>query len=179
MQMKIQMRQIHEVIQGLNSNFRIKIKTWHNFWGWLRRCINREVGGQADGQNQISRNGSQTYSKLHSEFEQMVEVFRMVQLSNAYIDGLVRDCSNPNALAMELLQSCTKPSIWCTSGRWANQLRSPEQIGRGNCGENIFKWIFLTRNSGGEYQLVRSWWYIKLRSGTRLDRAATDFLVHF
>ena len=109
----------------------------------------------------------------------ITEVFRMVQLSNAYIDGLVRDCSNPNALAMDLLQSCTKPSIWSTSGRWANQLRSPEQIGRGNCGENIFKWIFLTRNSGGEYQLVRSWWYIKLRSGTRLDRAATDFLVHF
>ena len=27
------------------------------------------------------------------------------------IDGLVQDCSNPSALAMELLQSCTKPSI--------------------------------------------------------------------
>ena len=29
------------------------------------------------------------------------------------IDGLVQDCSNSSALAMELLQSCTKPSI-CT-----------------------------------------------------------------
>ena len=28
------------------------------------------------------------------------------------IDGLVQDCSNSNALALELLQSCTKPSIW-------------------------------------------------------------------
>ena len=28
-----------------------------------------------------------------------------------YIDGLVQDCSNSSALAMELLQSCTKPSI--------------------------------------------------------------------
>ena len=28
-----------------------------------------------------------------------------------HIDGLVQDCSNPSALAMELLQSCTKPSI--------------------------------------------------------------------
>ena len=28
-----------------------------------------------------------------------------------YIDGLVQDCSNSNALAMESLQSCTKPSI--------------------------------------------------------------------
>ena len=28
------------------------------------------------------------------------------------IDGLVQDCSNSSALAMELLQSCTKPTIW-------------------------------------------------------------------
>ena len=30
-----------------------------------------------------------------------------------YIDGSVQDCSNSSALAMELLQSCTKPSISC------------------------------------------------------------------
>ena len=29
-----------------------------------------------------------------------------------YIDGLVQDCSISSALAMELLQSCTKPSIF-------------------------------------------------------------------
>ena len=29
----------------------------------------------------------------------------------SYINGLVQDCSNSTALAMELLQSCTKPSI--------------------------------------------------------------------
>ena len=28
------------------------------------------------------------------------------------IDGLVQDCSNSSALALELLQSCTKPSRW-------------------------------------------------------------------
>ena len=28
-----------------------------------------------------------------------------------YIHGLVQDCSNSSALAMELLQSCAKPSI--------------------------------------------------------------------
>ena len=27
---------------------------------------------------------------------------------NLYMDGLVQDCSNSNALAMELLQSCAK-----------------------------------------------------------------------
>ena len=29
-----------------------------------------------------------------------------------YIDGLAQNCSNSSALAMELLQSCTEPSIW-------------------------------------------------------------------
>ena len=28
-----------------------------------------------------------------------------------HIDGLVQNCSNSSVLAMELLQSCTKPSI--------------------------------------------------------------------
>ena len=32
--------------------------------------------------------------------------------SDAYIDGLVQDCSNSNANALELLQSCTKSLIW-------------------------------------------------------------------
>ena len=31
-----------------------------------------------------------------------------------YIDGLVQDCSNSIANALELLQSCTKPSICCS-----------------------------------------------------------------
>ena len=29
-----------------------------------------------------------------------------------HIDGSVQDCSNSSALAMELLQSCTKPSMY-------------------------------------------------------------------
>ena len=44
-----------------------------------------------------------------------------------YIDGLVRDCSNSSALAMELLQSCSKPSIsrtarlrYIPSLKWVN-----------------------------------------------------------
>ena len=35
-------------------------------------------------------------------------------LGHAHFDGLVQDCSNSSALTMELLQSCTKPSI-CTA----------------------------------------------------------------
>ena len=33
-----------------------------------------------------------------------------------YIDGLVQDCSNSIANALELLQSCTKPSTWPYDG---------------------------------------------------------------
>ena len=32
------------------------------------------------------------------------------QIDTLHIDGWVQDCSNSSALAMELLQSCTKPS---------------------------------------------------------------------
>ena len=36
------------------------------------------------------------------------------------IDGLVQDCSNNSGLAMELLQSCTKPSKWiCHDLGWS------------------------------------------------------------
>ena len=33
-----------------------------------------------------------------------------------YIDGLVQDCNNSIANALELLQSCTKPSIYASLG---------------------------------------------------------------
>ena len=34
--------------------------------------------------------------------------------THGYMDGLVQDCSNSSALAMELLQSCTKPWIFAS-----------------------------------------------------------------
>ena len=44
---------------------------------------------------------------------------------HAYIDGLVQDCSNSSALAMELLQSCTKPSNFAlANSQWS--ARCPE-----------------------------------------------------
>ena len=43
------------------------------------------------------------------------------------INGLVQDGNNLSALAVELLQSCTKPSIWCigisTADKSGNQER--------------------------------------------------------
>ena len=44
---------------------------------------------------------------LSSTSNEFREVF------NSHIGGLVQDCNNSSVLAMELLQSCTKPSIWC------------------------------------------------------------------
>ena len=41
-----------------------------------------------------------------------------------YIDGLVQHCSNSSALAMELLQSCTKPSIFVSCDRWFTKDRA-------------------------------------------------------
>ena len=45
---------------------------------------------------------------LHGTWLEIFEACHWVQ----DIDGLVQDCSNSSAVAMELLQSCTKPSIW-------------------------------------------------------------------
>ena len=41
--------------------------------------------------------------------------------------GLEQDCSNSCVLAMELLQSCTKPSMWHHPYAWSNAKRSEEQ----------------------------------------------------
>ena len=42
-----------------------------------------------------------------SEWTQLLIIYKIL-----YIGGLVQDCNNSSALAMELLQSCTKPSIY-------------------------------------------------------------------
>ena len=41
---------------------------------------------------------------------------RWTSFPHGYIDGLVQDCSNSSALAMELLQSCIRPSIYSFTG---------------------------------------------------------------
>ena len=49
-----------------------------------------------------------------------------------YVDGLVQDCSNSIANALELLQSCTKPSI---SGNWINIKMPSYQYRKSHCGD--------------------------------------------
>ena len=51
---------------------------------------------------------------MHSCFESFL-IFGLTQADEirfgaTYINGLAQDCSNSSALAMELLQTCTKPS---------------------------------------------------------------------
>ena len=51
-------------------------------------------------------------SGSNSEIIVMVKRQCPAIFSPVQIDSLVQDCSNSSALAMELLQSCTKPSKW-------------------------------------------------------------------
>ena len=49
---------------------------------------------------------------LYTEVQHIHAICHIGVLANvAQIDGLAEDCSNSSALAMELLQSCAKPSI--------------------------------------------------------------------
>ena len=50
--------------------------------------------------------------RLHDGTLPSVHVFHARSNRTLYIDGLVHVCSNSSALAMELLQFCTKPSIY-------------------------------------------------------------------
>ena len=48
-----------------------------------------------------------------------------ILLGTLHIQGLAQDCSNSSALAMELLQSCAKPSTYtCMNWGWHNDRMS-------------------------------------------------------
>ena len=52
------------------------------------------------------------YGNVHSmSFEIPEEYFFLNASIEMIFHGLVQDCSDPSALAIELLQSCSKPSI--------------------------------------------------------------------
>ena len=72
--------------------------------------------------------------RSRSGFSTLVTCWSPARFGDAYIDGLVHDCSNSSELVMELQQSWTKPSKWfdeqtddcagqCISGTDANVLR--------------------------------------------------------
>ena len=47
------------------------------------------------------------------------------ELYIGYTDGLVQDCSNSSAIALELLQPCTKPSLWKWFHYWPHAPEIP------------------------------------------------------
>ena len=59
------------------------------------------------------RNNMQTFISSES-FKHMMDSFMVAD----HIDGLVQDCSNSIANALELLQSCSKPSIYQTTTKY-------------------------------------------------------------
>ena len=46
-----------------------------------------------------------------SSVTRITHTWGSIHKAEGHVEGLVQDCSNPSALAMELLQSCTKPSM--------------------------------------------------------------------
>ena len=73
------------------------------------------VGSSSSLSCSTSSVGSTTTSLSSSELDSSMTSAEKVQ---AHINDLVQDCSNPSALAMELLQSCTKPSIYIFMCVW-------------------------------------------------------------
>ena len=59
-----------------------------------------------------------THARILFDCDDMMSTWGTLVV-HIHIDGWVQDCSNSNALAMELLQSCTKPSI-CYLGRFTS-----------------------------------------------------------
>ena len=60
-----------------------------------------------------SSNHDTTAIMAHCQSAWQAAVNQSMMLLSLHVDGLVQDCSNSSALAMELLQSCSKPSMWC------------------------------------------------------------------
>ena len=70
-------------------------------------------------------------------------IYQLLHEYTLYIDGLVQDCSISSALAMKILQCCTKPSNYTTG---------------------IFTWVFVNKFHPWPSQNVKMWleWNHKL-----------------
>ena len=55
---------------------------------------------------------SQIIRWWHSENMIKIKWYKIRLIFNEHIDGLMQDCSNSIANTLELLQSCTKLSVW-------------------------------------------------------------------
>ena len=71
------------------------------------------------------------WSNEGNKYQTSHQVVHKQFIMTIYADSLVQDCSNSSALAMELLQSCTKPSIHYSISYmiwWAHMWRSKRQF---------------------------------------------------
>ena len=66
-------------------------------WGWCHECWQRP---ERDSNRMLMRE------------KQIRQMGNSSAVTNKDIDGLMQDCSNSSVLAMELLLSCTEPSIY-------------------------------------------------------------------
>ena len=79
-----------------------------------QRCDNPHRDSAAENSN-IKK--PRKYSQITGAVFRCLGILQITQSIGCvvfYIDGLVQNCKNSSALAVELLQSCTEPSIqWC------------------------------------------------------------------
>ena len=80
-------------------------KTSQSYKFWKRH---RMRDGQMDRQSET--NIPPTTLLLYKKYDIEIHVIINIKKFSRWIDGLVQDCSNSIANALELLQSCTKPS---------------------------------------------------------------------
>ena len=86
----------------------------------------------------------------------------------AYIDALAQDCSISSALAMEILQSCTKPSIWAKASALSSL--SIYTNCSDNNGQDFFYalYIYEYHKFRGWVITVCEWSAFKQQAGSRL-----------
>ena len=116
---------------NLGENIKIQV-TWMNIlWICLKDWIYKIVSAVPfhTWSDNKWNTGWDDYVKLQSRIFGCICVCMYVCVNCAaltgilYIDGLAQDCGNTSALAMELLHSCAKPSIWYTRSIMAHGWR--------------------------------------------------------
>ena len=90
--------------------------------------------------------------------KEMIWWFIIVSYCKLYIDGLVQYCSNSSAFAMELLQSCTKPSIYCSK----------------NCSVHEFSFSILNFSIHRFKHWNNLWWLIESHSDHVINSSWTS-----
>ena len=88
--------------------------SWLHHVSWSLITVEAVAAGQRPSQSLIPRQGKLNRWLIKCIGQDISNFGRTViewNHRNQHLDGLVQNCSNPSALAMGLLQFCTKPSI--------------------------------------------------------------------